>query len=416
MGMVKQGVKSILAVFNILVLSLAALLCYYSFSLPDSFYVTSGAEVGPLPEYISAKRSRLAPVMSGDSVQDVELVLFGVIPVKNVTVFDIGTPMLIPSGEPFGIKMLSDGAVVTDVNGFETADGFVSPAKDAGIRAGDVIAYIDGKKVHSNADIIDIIKSGKPVNITLMRKDEEKTVLVTPALSAGGGYKIGLWVKDSSAGIGTLTFYDAAGTSFAGLGHPVCDASSGALMPLYSGEAVKVFVNGIVRGRPGYPGELTGLFDAKDEIGKLLVNDYSGVYGELSGSILNDKANPGGAIPGGAIPLGTRAEIAEGEAYIYTTVDGDIPQVFKVEIEKISETSSQGKDMVIRVTDERLLALTGGIVQGMSGSPIIQGGKLVGAVTHVFVNNPEKGYAIFADTMYGTCLIAGTVSTLADAA
>jgi stage IV sporulation protein B len=386
-------------VFNILVLSLAALLCYYSFSLPDYFYVTSGGNVGPLPDYISFKADKngLAPVMAGDSAADGELVLFGLFPVKNVTVFDIGTPMLLPSGEPFGIKMLSDGAVVTDVNGFESADGFVSPAKDAGIRAGDVITYIDGKKIHSNSDVISAVKGGNSVTIKFNRKDEEKTALVTPVLSQGGGYKIGLWVKDSSAGIGTLTFYDAAHENFAGLGHPVCDASSGALMPLYSGEAVRVTVNGVVRGRPGYPGELTGLFDAKDEIGKLLVNDTSGVYGELSGGIIN---------VGKPIPLGTRAEITEGEAIIYTTVDGDVPEAFAVEIEKISESGSLGKDMVIRVTDERLLRLTGGIVQGMSGSPIIQGGKLIGAVTHVFVNNPEKGYAIFSDTMYGTSLLA----------
>ncbi|MDR0987245.1 MAG: SpoIVB peptidase [Ruminococcus sp.] len=404
MGILKRGIKTLLGIINVFILALAGLICYYSLSLPDSYFVTRDAAVGPLPEYISFKaRGGSSPVMAGESISGGELILFGLFPVKTVTVFDIGAPMLIPSGAPFGIKMLSDGAVVTDVNGFESESGFVSPAKDAGIRAGDIITKIDGERVLSNSDILTKTREGKPVKVSFTRKDQEKSEVVVPALSKGGGYKIGLWVKDSSAGIGTLTFYNPAAKSFAGLGHPVCDAATGSVMPLYSGEAVKVEVNGIVRGRIGYPGELTGEFFAADEIGKLLVNDISGVYGEANQSIIGSEA----------IPLGTRGQIEEGAAYILTTIDGDTPQSFSVDIKKISDKTGVGKDMVITVTDERLLTLTGGIVQGMSGSPIIQGGKLVGAITHVFVNNPEKGYAIFADTMYSTSLSASTTSLAA---
>ncbi|MDR0903021.1 MAG: SpoIVB peptidase [Ruminococcus sp.] len=401
MGLLKRGIKTMVGILNVFVLALAGLICYYSLSLPDSYLVTRGGGVGPLPEYISFKAEKAAhtPVMAGETTSGGELILFGIFPVKSVTVFDIGTPMLIPSGEPFGIKMLADGAVVTDVNGFDTARGFASPAKDAGIRVGDIIKEIDGKRVLSNSDIVSKARLGKTVEVTFLHKDEVKTAVIKPAMSSGGGYKIGLWVKDSSAGIGTLTFYNAAAGSFAGLGHPVCDAASGAILPLYSGEAVKVNVNGIVRGRAGYPGELTGEFFASDEIGKLLVNDISGVYGELDGGIINGS---------NAIPLGTRGQIREGRAYIYTTVDGNLPTAYAVDIEKISGKADSGKDMVINVTDERLLKLTGGIIQGMSGSPIIQDGRLVGAVTHVFVNNPQKGYAIFADTMYCTSLSAGS--------
>lgn len=416
MGLIKRGIKTAVGIINILVLSLAGLLGFYSLSLPDTYFITASSEVGPLPEYISFRSDKdtIAPVMTGQSVSAGELILFGVFPVKDVTVFDMGTPMLIPSGEPFGIKMLTDGVVVTDVNGFNTESGYESPAKDAGIRPGDVIKLIDGKKIMGNADVSAIVSKGKPVNIVYERKNEERTVTVVPKKS-DSGFKIGLWVKDSSAGIGTLTFYDAVEGRFAGLGHPVCDAGSGALMPLSSGEAVEVSVNGVIKGRAGYPGELTGLFKAQNEIGKLLVNSPSGVYGEVESDILYGSE----AFIGGAVPLGTRAQIEVGEAYIYSTVDGFTPEMFKINIEKIashSDNSDNGKDMVILVTDERLLKATGGIVQGMSGSPILQNGRLIGAVTHVFVNNPQKGYAIFADTMYSTSLTARSTSLSANAA
>jgi stage IV sporulation protein B len=170
-------------------------------------------------------------------------------------------------------------------------------------------------------------------------------------------------------------------------------------MPLASGEAVGVAVSGVVKGRSGYPGELTGNFIADVSIGELLVNSHAGVYGKLADGILQMSARDGSVI----LPLGTNRQIKEGEAYILSTVEGENPRLYSIAIEDIDSTpAGDGKDMVIRVTDEALIEKTGGIVQGMSGSPIIQDGRLVGAVTHVFVNNPQKGYGIFADAMYAT--------------
>jgi stage IV sporulation protein B len=288
------------------------------------------------------------------------------------------------------------------VNGFETSKGFVSPAKEAGIRPGDVIKTIAGEQVYSNDDVAGIIaeNGGKSAEVVYLRDGELINTSVTPKLTSSGEYKIGMWVRDSSAGIGTLTFIDSNTGRFAGLGHPVCDTNSGELLPLYSGEAVDVTIGAVIKGRSGTPGELTGVFgsDKDDEIGKLLVNSYAGVYGSLDNGILTEET----AIS--AIPLATRGQIKTGEAVILSTVDGGEPKSYTIRIDSIAKNSGNGeidgKDMVITVTDEDLIDITGGIVQGMSGSPIIQNGRLIGAVTHVFVNNPQKGYAIFAETMY----------------
>jgi stage IV sporulation protein B len=424
----EQAVRSFLTFINLCLLILAGVICYYSFKLPDNFYITNyGGDnlFGDLPRFVSVEEGikndtafQVRPVStvlndingdmtSTDIAQDVAVFkLFNVIPIKRVTVTDIGAPMLIPSGEPFGIKMLTDGVMVTDVNGFETEKGYSSPAQSAGIRPGDVIKTVAGEYVRSNKEIAKVITGlgDRNAEIVYIRDGHLCSAAVTPAKSSDGVYKIGIWVRDSSAGIGTLTFYDPEPGGFAGLGHPVCDALSGELLPLASGEAVGVTVNGVVKGRSGYPGELTGIFLADTPIGELLVNSHAGVYGRLSDDILSSGNNPsntrGGAV---VLPLGTNRQIKEGEAYILSTVEGENPRLYSIAIEDIdSAPSGDGKDMVIRVTDETLIEKTGGIVQGMSGSPIIQDGRLVGAVTHVFVNNPQKGYGIFADAMYAT--------------
>jgi stage IV sporulation protein B len=354
--------------------------------------------------------------MSDDeAVSSGQLTLLSVIPIKDVVVYDMGTPFLIPSGQPFGIKLLTDGVMVTDVSGFDSVKsnfgvveglitrsvnrkgGYVSPAKEAGIRPGDVIKTVSTVPVKTNADISRLVShsDGEDMTVVFERDGNLHSVKVTPERATDGNLKIGMWVRDSSAGIGTLTFFDPVTNRFAGLGHPVCDSSSGALMPLYSGEATKVRVGGVIKGRVGAPGELTGTFltDSDSEIGKLMVNSYSGVYGEAEDGIIIDGKT--------ALPLGTRSQITEGKAVIISTTDSGEPESFEIEIESINQSGrTDGKDMVIRVTDEKLLSITGGIVQGMSGSPVIQNGRIIGAVTHVFVNNPEKGYAIFADTMY----------------
>ncbi|MDR0944338.1 MAG: SpoIVB peptidase [Ruminococcus sp.] len=397
--------KKALIVINSLLLLTAAVIAVFSYTLPDNYYITDGAGVDSLPSFVTFSPETgnvVAPAISdSEQMTTGQLRVFGVIPVKEARVYNMGTPMLIPSGQSFGIKMFTDGVMVTDISGFESGskslNSFVSPAKDAGIKPGDVIKTISTVPVTSNADVSRVVRwsDGETMTIVFTRDDEEKTVKVTPQKGYDGVWKIGMWVRDSSAGIGTMTFFDPATNRFAGLGHPVCDNSSGALLPLASGEVVPVSVENVIRGRAGAAGELTGKFitDSRLEIGKLLVNSQSGVYGTLNDGIIDIESNT-------LIPLGTRSQIKEGKAFIISTIDSSEPTLYSIEIETIDLSGKDGKDMVIKVTDDRLLTRTGGIVQGMSGSPILQDSRLVGAVTHVFVNNPQKGYAIFADTMY----------------
>ncbi|MDR0946982.1 MAG: SpoIVB peptidase [Ruminococcus sp.] len=394
-------VKIILTLINTAVLAAAGLIVYFNVTLPDTFYVSSG-DITSLPGPVSVTDGGgFITVMSRSSrgtetviPSRMHLRLFGIIPIKDVTVEAVGTPELIPLGNPFGIKMLTDGVMVVDTNSFETPVGFSSPAQNAGIRPGDVIKTIDGEAVFTNSDVASIIgNSGDIIEVKILRGGNEYSVLLSPELSISDGmYKAGMWVKDSSAGIGTMTFYDKTTGIAAGLGHPVTDSQTGELMPLYSGEAVRVSIDRILRGKTGFPGELTGTFMTSDEIGTLVGNTESGVYTRLQTAQDDEKA----------LPLGFKQDIKTGEATILSTINGETPKSYKILIESINlrgdETNS--RDMVIKVVDEELLRQTGGIVQGMSGSPIIQDGKLIGAVTHVFVNNPTKGYAIFADTMY----------------
>lgn len=398
----RKYIRTAAAVIDLIIVSLLASVIYLNQCLPNSYYVTGGNDlnlsglVGAAPCSASA---------GGTSVKEqndkAELKLLGIIPIKTVELHRIESPVVVPCGEPFGIKLLTDGVIVVEVSSFETESGFKSPAGDCGIKTGDIIKSINGAAVSSNSDVERIISSsrGNALTLEMTRDKKDLTATLYPCkCSADGKYRAGLWVRDSSAGIGTMTFYDPDTNYFAGLGHPVCDVDTGDLLPLSSGEVVKVAVNGVKKGKPGVPGELMGGFISAFSMGSLTQNTECGLYGELDGF---NAANQ-------AIPLGMRQEIETGKAYIYTTVSGTTPKKYEICIEKIDlADSDENRNMIIRVTDEELLRETGGIVQGMSGSPIIQNGKLVGAVTHVFINNPTKGYAIFADTMYSQMQLAG---------
>ena len=204
-------------------------------------------------------------------------------------------------------------------------------------------------------------------------------------------YQVGMWVRDSTAGIGTMTFHEPSSGSFGGLGHPICDIDTGGVIPISSGEIVNVQINNVKKGYEGIPGELQGSFISGDAIGILSKNNEYGVFGNLFTQSDTSKA----------MPMGLKQDVEVGEATILTTVEGTIPKEYNISIEKIDyRNNDTAKNMIIRITDEELLDKTGGIVQGMSGSPIIQNGKLVGAVTHVFVNDPAKGYGVFTENMY----------------
>lgn len=395
----RNFIKLMAVLANMLVLCCLGIIIYFSKALPNNYYVTQGGEL-KISSFIEAvpcsgtHYGELYTTVGKTETKQVELKLLGIIPIKTVNIQEVNEPVLVPCGNPFGIKLLTDGVIVIEVGSFETDSGIRSPAADAGIKAGDIIKSINGKKVTSNDDIADIVEmcGGGKLTVNLVRDGSNIVINASPKIcKSDGAYRIGLWVRDSSAGIGTITFYDPDTGVFAGLGHPVCDVDTGKIMPLSSGEVVDVNVNGVKRGLSGIPGELIGGFTSNAAIGTLEMNCEKGLYGILSNFSSTQEA----------LPLGMRQEIKTGEAYIYTTISGSTPQKYKIVIEKIDlQDSEDSRNMIIKVTDDRLLEKTGGIVQGMSGSPIIQNGKLVGAVTHVFVNNPTKGYAIFADTMY----------------
>lgn len=333
-------------------------------------------------------------VSSGLS-EDVTLKLFGCFPIKEVAVTQIGRPKLVACGTPFGLKILTDGVMVTGFG--SVGNGGVSPAEQCGVRKGDIITTINGISVKSSADVAAAVNAGnQSVSVTVMRGSEKLTYHVQSAIDENGQFRLGLWTRDSVAGIGTLTFYDKASGAFGGLGHSVCDIDTGVLLPVSQGEIIPVSISSVIKGVSGRPGELCGSFLSNEQgstnsaLGSITGNRDEGVYGIF---------NPNTNVDGIELDMAFKQEIHTGAATILTTINGMSPKEYDIEIEKIDYNSTGVKNMVIKITDPELLALTGGIVQGMSGSPIIQDGRLAGAVTHVFVNDISRGYGIFAENM-----------------
>lgn len=293
-------------------------------------------------------------------------------------------------GFPIGIKLYCDGVVVVDTQNVETSGAVLNPAQKAGILKGDIIKSIDGVKVTTNSEVSEIIEesNGRELKMQILRNGEIKNVVFSSVYSSvSGGYKAGLWIRDSSAGIGTVTFYTQKG-EFASLGHAVCDVDTGELLPISTGETTDAKITGCYKGKSGTAGELCGILES-DSTGKIMVNKSIGIYGVFN-EVDTTKA---------LYPLCRKNEVKMGAAQIVTTVEDGKQEAFNIEIERIDYISDENKNLIIKVTDEILIAKTGGIIQGMSGSPIIQNGKLVGAVTHVFLNDPTGGYGIFAETM-----------------
>lgn len=292
-------------------------------------------------------------------------------------------------GMNFGASMATDGVLVVGV-GDNGKSGKDSPAYAAGVRTGDVILRINGVKTASVTDVTDFLKQsdGKSVKLTCLRKNAEKSFTVTPVRGEDGGYKLGVWLKDSSAGIGTVTFVDPETLAFGGLGHGISDPSGGNLLPLLRGNVTNAVITGIQKGEKGAPGEMKGYLSG-DKTGTLLKNCKTGVYGVFT------------CLPEGCreVPVARSGEIRAGEATVITTLDGAAPTAYQIRITELHPDNGESKSFSIAVTDPRLLDKTGGIIQGMSGSPILQNGKLVGAVTHVLVKDPTRGYGILIENM-----------------
>ena len=301
--------------------------------------------------------------------------------------------MLYVGGFPFGVKFMTDGVIVVGLCEIKTAGGMADPARDAGIRQNDVIIKINGNAVTDAASLTHAAETcgGKSIEIVYSRDGNESATTLTPALCKDDGkYKTGMYVRDSGAGIGTVTYVVPETLSFGGLGHGICDSDTGRLIPMQRGSVVGVTINGVVKGLSGTPGEVKGYFSS-GKTGTLLKNTDCGVFGAFV-SLPSD-------ITPTLLPVGTRNEVKCGRAYIMSTLDGTCPQKYEIEISDIRQSSTTNKCFTVKVTDKALLDKTGGIIQGMSGSPIIQNGKIIGAVTHVLVNDPTTGYGIFIENM-----------------
>lgn len=303
---------------------------------------------------------------------------------------------LVPGGRSIGVTLATDGVLVVDVSDVVSASGkHFSPAKDAGLKAGDLIQSFNGSKTFTVDDLNKAIScsKGKDSTVVISRNGGLREILIKPQKSQSDGrFKIGAWVKDAASGIGTLTFYDPATNTFGALGHGICDPETGKILTIDNGSILDSSIVSVNKGEKGIPGELNGIFkDETETLGTITKNNSAGIFGTAT-SCPSENTD--------SIPIATRTEVKTGAAYILANVEGSKVEKFNIEILKIMPKAiSVQKGMVIHITDKRLLDKTGGIVRGMSGSPIIQNGKLVGAVTHVFVNDPTRGYGIFIENM-----------------
>ena len=369
----------------------------YELIIPDT--ISCGAD-GSIPSYplLSSSDTQIhsdlssidnnAPITLG-----VDYRLYGIIPLKSVTVSKSPELMLYPGGMPFGVKFITEGVLVV---GFCEVDGSTeqkNPSSEAGLKINDIITKIDGTELTGASDLTRIVEGsgGRSLSFTYTRDGKEYSTSLTPIYSQSEGkYKTGIYVRDSGAGIGTVTFIFPESYAFAGLGHGICDAGTGKLIPMQRGSVVDVNISGVVKGLAGSPGEVKGYFSSS-KTGSLLGNTECGVYGVFASKPRGIHCEP--------MPVGGRNELKEGKAYIYCTLEGSTASKYEIEICNIKRDSTSNKCFTVKVTDPALIEKTGGIIQGMSGSPIIQNGKLVGAVTHVLINDPTTGYGIFIENM-----------------
>lgn len=299
---------------------------------------------------------------------------------------------LTPGGMPFGVRFLTDGVTVVGFCDFEAGGKKVNPAAAAGLKLRDTILRVNGESLTGASALTEKIEhcGGRELVLLCRRGTSEVELRLTPVwCEAEGRYKTGIWVRDSGAGIGTVTFIIPETGAFAGLGHGICDADSGELIAMRRGTVSDVTISSVVRGAVGAPGELKGYFNP-GKTGALLGNSACGVWG-----VFSDPPE----CASDALPVGLRGELKEGSAEIFCTLDSNRIGRYRVEISNIDRAATGSKCFSVKITDPALIAASGGIVQGMSGSPIIQNGKLVGAVTHVLINDPTAGYGIFLENM-----------------
>lgn len=405
------GLKSAGLIICAVILALNCLPCFAALrDLPSDIYIDKDSEnqellsINSIGEPFTVFDETGIPVSgnlsemldaSGSNTNYV-IRLFG-IPIKRVNVHVRDEIYLMPGGETIGISLYCDGVMVVGLGNIKTDKGEYSPAGAAGIQAGDVIVSANGKDIDSIAKLLDICsETDNTYEIQLLRDDNELTVYLTPQKSTDdGSASMGMWVRESSAGIGTLSFYVMSTLRFGALGHAVTDPDTGCVIPVRDGKIYQTNIIGLIEGKQGVPGEIKGTFSPiSKKLAEITSNTEFGIYGSMMEPLVNPIYPEG-------LPLAYPEEITTGDATILANIDNSGVKEYSCEIIKIyQQPLTESKGMVVRITDERLIEEAGGIVQGMSGSPIIQDGKLVGAVTHVFINDPLKGYGIYALWMY----------------
>lgn len=370
-------------------------------NIPSTIFIREGDQLqgNYLIKYKEDSDVKVNSLFEKSSIKKAKVSLLGVLPVKSISVKSIPTEIaLYAGGQPVGVRLNTRGVLVVALSDVETESGkSVSPGASAGLQVGDSITKIDNTPINSAEQISRMVNNseGNEITLTVERKGMETTKKIKPIKSIKDNkFKIGLWVRDSTAGVGTLTFYDASSKRFAALGHPITDADTGTILDISSGEIISSSIVSVKKGTRGNPGELKGIFVNEDiTLGDISKNTDCGIFGSTDKELINKKFNK-------PMKIGLRNEIKEGPAKIITTIDGEEPKMYDIEIEKLLQQDKPGpKSMLIKVTDSELLQKTGGIVQGMSGSPIIQNDKLVGAVTHVLINKPDTGYGIYIEWM-----------------
>jgi len=339
--------------------------------------------------------------VSKDTVNNLQtktynLSLFG-FDLKTIKTNIIPTTKVIPVGNLIGLKLYTEGVLVVGMSEIKGEDNKIyKPYEEAGIEQGDSIIKINNVEVNTTEELISCVSkcTGKAIDVTYVKDGKVLETTITPVKSSENTYKLGLWVRDAEAGIGTVTFYDSSSKCFAALGHGIQDIDTGELVEISSGEFVTAQILDIEKGERESPGKIEGTIEKGTKIGDIYSNTDFGVYGTTTNASGLDLSNMK------EIEVASRSEIKIGKATVVCTLEDGKREEYEIEIQKIYINNNENnKSMVVKVTDERLLEKTGGIIQGMSGSPVIQNGKLIGALTHVLVSDPSKGYALFADTM-----------------
>ncbi len=378
-------------------------------SIPDKIVLFQGEHyhlktlfgVSITPKEENYETIQTSTNLSGSSSKvgklDFTLNLFGSFPLKDVHVNVIPKTYVVPLGNAVGLKLYTSGVLVVGMSEIEGSDHIsYKPYENSGIKEGDRIISVNQNTITCTADLINEVNAsgGKKIDVQYIREGTSMETSITPAKATDNNYKLGLWVRDAAAGVGTVSFYEPATKTFAALGHGIQDIDTGDLLEIAKGDFVTTKIISITKGKKGSPGKIQGSIENSKVVGQISKNTDFGVYGTLTNpSSFNININD-------AIEVASRDEIQTGAAKIICMLEDGKKKEYDVEIQKIYKSNNENnKSMLIKVTDEELLEKTGGIIQGMSGSPIIQNNKVIGALTHVLVGDPTTGYGVFADLM-----------------